>query len=165
MCGKFSFHVMVDRELFTYVKNKKQLILIVNKKFKVVNGAVWSKLTNLFNTLIVWDNYLESMFHLRRNQVVDLHKQKLKLSQSEVLSKGAGCRSFSYFLLQVFLSHFCYTPIFNYKQLGSGLSPQSCSYFQGVFLAQSCLMVAQQFDQVIDVCEEYSDFRIQNRHL
>ena len=23
MCGKFSFHVMVDRELFTYVKNKK----------------------------------------------------------------------------------------------------------------------------------------------
>ena len=23
MCGKFSFHVMVDREIFTYVKNKK----------------------------------------------------------------------------------------------------------------------------------------------
>ena len=23
MCGKFSFHVTVDRELFTYVKNKK----------------------------------------------------------------------------------------------------------------------------------------------
>ena len=23
ICGKFSFHVVVDRELFTYVKNKK----------------------------------------------------------------------------------------------------------------------------------------------
>ena len=28
---------MVDREIFTYVKNKKQLILIVNKKFKIFN--------------------------------------------------------------------------------------------------------------------------------
>ena len=28
---------MVDREVFTYVKNKKQLILIVNKKFKNFN--------------------------------------------------------------------------------------------------------------------------------
>ena len=26
MWGKFSFHVMVDPELFTYVKNRKQLI-------------------------------------------------------------------------------------------------------------------------------------------
>ena len=40
MWGKFSFHVMVDRKLFTYVKIKKQLTLIVNKKFKIVNGAV-----------------------------------------------------------------------------------------------------------------------------
>ena len=28
---------MVDREIFTYVKSKKQLILIVNKKFKIFN--------------------------------------------------------------------------------------------------------------------------------
>ena len=42
MWGKFSFHVMVDREIFTYVENKKQLIVIVNKKFKIVNRAVWS---------------------------------------------------------------------------------------------------------------------------
>ena len=42
MWGKFSFHVMVDCEIFTYVKNKKYVILIVNKKFKIVNGAVWS---------------------------------------------------------------------------------------------------------------------------
>ena len=40
MFGKFSFHDMVDRELFTYVKNKKKLTLVVNKKFKIVNGAV-----------------------------------------------------------------------------------------------------------------------------
>ena len=30
------------------------------------------------------------MFHLRRNQVVDLQKQNWKLSQREVLSKDAG---------------------------------------------------------------------------
>ena len=33
--GKFSFYVMVDRKIFTYLKNKKQVILIVNKKFKI----------------------------------------------------------------------------------------------------------------------------------
>ena len=33
--GKFSFYVMVDRRIFTYLKNKKKLILLVNKKFKV----------------------------------------------------------------------------------------------------------------------------------
>ena len=31
---------MVDRELLTYVKNKKQPTAIVNKKNKIVNGAV-----------------------------------------------------------------------------------------------------------------------------
>ena len=39
---------MVDREMFTYLK--------INKKFKIVNGAVWRKLTNLYSTLIIWDN-------------------------------------------------------------------------------------------------------------
>ena len=34
-CGKFSFYVMVDRKIFTYLKNKKLLVLIVNKKFKI----------------------------------------------------------------------------------------------------------------------------------
>ena len=33
--GKFSFYVMVDCESFTYLKNKKHLIIIVNKKFKI----------------------------------------------------------------------------------------------------------------------------------
>ena len=32
---KFSFHVMVDREIFTYLKNKKLLFLTVNKKFLI----------------------------------------------------------------------------------------------------------------------------------
>ena len=32
--GKFSIYVMVDREIFVYLKNKKQLVLIVGKKFK-----------------------------------------------------------------------------------------------------------------------------------
>ena len=40
MWGKFSLYLMVDRELLTYVKNKNQLTLIVNKKLKIVNGAV-----------------------------------------------------------------------------------------------------------------------------
>ena len=44
MWGKFSFHVMVDRKLFTYVKNKKQLTLIVNYTLII------------FNPLIVWNN-------------------------------------------------------------------------------------------------------------
>ena len=52
---------MVDREIFTYLQNQKQLILIVNKKFK--NGAVdgWKELMepfrviNRFNRLIVWN--------------------------------------------------------------------------------------------------------------
>ena len=30
---KFSYHIMVDREIFTYRENKK--ILILNKKFKI----------------------------------------------------------------------------------------------------------------------------------
>ena len=42
MCREFFFHVMADREIFSYVKNKKSLILIVNKKIKIINGAVWS---------------------------------------------------------------------------------------------------------------------------
>ena len=42
MLGQFSFHVMVECEIFTYVKNDKYLIWIVNKKFKIVNRAVWS---------------------------------------------------------------------------------------------------------------------------
>ena len=42
MWGKFSVHVMVVRELFTYVKNKKWLTLIVNKKLKIVDGVVSS---------------------------------------------------------------------------------------------------------------------------
>ena len=33
---------MVDRELFTYLKNKKQLTLLVNKKFKIVKWDFWS---------------------------------------------------------------------------------------------------------------------------
>ena len=46
--------------------------------FKIVNGAVGSKLTNLLNPLIVWYNHLETMFHLQKNQAVGLHKQKLR---------------------------------------------------------------------------------------
>ena len=33
--GKFTFYVMVGREIFTNLKNKKKLILIVNEKFKI----------------------------------------------------------------------------------------------------------------------------------
>ena len=33
--GKFSFYVIVDRKIFTYLKNKMQVILIINKKFKI----------------------------------------------------------------------------------------------------------------------------------
>ena len=33
--GKFSFYLIVNREIFTYLKNKKYLIFVVNKKFKI----------------------------------------------------------------------------------------------------------------------------------
>ena len=33
--GKFSYYVMVDRKIVAYLKNKKYLILKVNKKFKI----------------------------------------------------------------------------------------------------------------------------------
>ena len=56
MRGKFSFYFMVDNQISTYVKNKKQLILIGNKKFKTVTGAVWSNSLIFFNELIVWNN-------------------------------------------------------------------------------------------------------------
>ena len=36
MWGKFSVHIMVVRELFTYVKNKKWLTLIVNKSSRLL---------------------------------------------------------------------------------------------------------------------------------
>ena len=51
--------------------------------------------------------------------------------RTPLVAASERCRSFSYFLLQVFFSQFCYTLIFIYKQLGSGVSPQSCLYFQG----------------------------------
>ena len=35
--SKFFFYVMIEHEIFTQLKNKKQLILIVNKKFKISN--------------------------------------------------------------------------------------------------------------------------------
>ena len=34
--GKFSVHIMVVRELFTYVKNKKWLTLMVNKSSRLL---------------------------------------------------------------------------------------------------------------------------------
>ena len=65
--GRFSFYVMVDLKIFTYLKNKKQLIVIANKKLKIFdfkwnftpcyrqwNCLEWS--INLFNSLIVWNN-------------------------------------------------------------------------------------------------------------
>ena len=73
--NEFSFHVMVDRVIFTYVKNEKQLIL-VNKK--IFNGVVWSHSLIFLIYSLLGIIHLESMFRLRRNQVVDLHNQKLR---------------------------------------------------------------------------------------
>ena len=41
--GKFSSYVIADREIFTYLEKKKQLIFIQNFRFlnEQVNGAVW----------------------------------------------------------------------------------------------------------------------------
>ena len=63
-----------------------------------------------------------------------------ELPHGEILSKDEG----PYFLLQVFFSHFCYTLIFIYKQLWSGLSSRSCLYcqdFLGSKLLNGCLVV------------------------
>ena len=61
--GKFSFYLMIDCEIFTYLKNKKSLIIIANKKFKwnniyhvLVNGVVWCNPLIFFNPLIIWNS-------------------------------------------------------------------------------------------------------------
>ena len=51
--GKFSFYVMVDSEIFTYLKNKKYLIIIVNKKFKIFDFKIEQYILMEFNPLIV----------------------------------------------------------------------------------------------------------------
>ena len=56
------------------------------------------------------------------------------------------------------LQSFRHMLVFFYKQLGSGLSPQSSLYFK-VFGTQSCLMVAQQFEQVTYVYKKYNNFQ------
>ena len=64
--------------------------------------------------------------------------------RTPLVAASERCRSFSYFLLQVFFSQFCYTLILIYKQLGSGVIPQSCLYFQGFMgskLFNVCLAV------------------------
>ena len=70
----------------------------------------------------------------------------------------------------MFFSHFCYILIFNYKQQGSGLSSQSCLYFQGcwgskfngslvVWPSTLCLQRIQQF-QDSKSTSIISDFKI-----
>ena len=64
--------------------------------------------------------------------------------RTPLVAASERCRPFSYFLPQVFFSQFCYTLIFIYKQLGSGVIPQSCLYFQGFMgskLFNVCLAV------------------------
>ena len=51
--GKFSFYVMVDSEIFTYLKNKKYLIIIVNIKFKIFDFKIEQYILMEFNPLIV----------------------------------------------------------------------------------------------------------------
>ena len=72
--GESSFHVMLDLEVFTHAKNEKQLYLIVNKNFKIVNGAVWSNILIFSIHSLFGITHLESISHFRRNQVVDFHK-------------------------------------------------------------------------------------------
>ena len=67
-----------------------------------------------------------------------------ELPQSKILSKDAGpFFTFFYFFTFTF-SHFCYKLIFIYKQPWTGLSSQSCLYFQGFLdskLLNDCLVV------------------------
>ena len=55
-------------------------------------------------------------------------------------------------------ARFYYSLIIFCKQLGSGLSPQSCLCFQ-------CFLDSKSFDKVPYVSKEYSNFRIQNQYL
>ena len=50
--------------------------------------------------------------------------------RTPLVDASERCRSFSYFLLQLFFSQYCYKLIFIYKQLRSDVIPQSCFYFQ-----------------------------------
>ena len=49
--------------------------------------------------------------------------------------------------------------LFLHKQLGAGLSPQSCLYSQGVWGPNMLKMIAQQLDQVTCVFKEQSNFQ------
>ena len=94
--------------------------------------------------------------------LIKLQAGNLKLS--EAATGNVLFRSFSYFLLQVFFSQFCYTLIFIYKQLGSGLSPQSWLYFQG-FMGSKLLNVCSAVWPNNLCLRGIQNFRIQNQHL
>ena len=61
--GKLSFYVRVDREIFTHLKKKKKLILIVNKQkvhvFRFLNGTIHHVMVNG----AVWSNPLIFLIH------------------------------------------------------------------------------------------------------
>ena len=55
--SKLSFYVMVDYlhmvEIFTYLKNKKKLIIIVNKKFKIIYIYVYIYISSVKDQIII----------------------------------------------------------------------------------------------------------------
>ena len=93
-------------------------------------------------------------------QVYDVRNQSIfeKFTNTKILEKLTFlfCEVNTKYTMETASTLIKYTYFF--KQLVSGLSPLSCKFFK-FFLAQSCLMVAYQFNQVTYVCEEYSNFQ------
>ena len=86
---------------------------------------------NCFNPSIVWNNPFRVDAPLTEKPSDSFAQTETELPQNEILSKDA--RHFFTFFFRCF-SHvfgFCYTLIFIYKQLWSGLSSRSCLYSQG----------------------------------
>ena len=87
----FFLDIILDGEIFTYLKNKR-LLWIVGKKFNVSFFKL-EQYTISGDLQLVILTHLELIFHIPRNRLDDLHQQKLKTSVEEWYFKQR-CRSF-----------------------------------------------------------------------
>ena len=81
------FNEMLDHKIFSYLKNKKYLILINSQQQNVQRFYFFTEIKQcltktkcyiywLFITIIL--TYLELIFHIQRKQVLDFNQQKLE---------------------------------------------------------------------------------------
>ena len=113
--------------------------------------------TNLFNRLIIWYNPFRVNAPLTEKPGCSFAQAETELPQGEILRKDVG--PFLTFFFRCFSHIFAIKLFLFISNYGQALALEIAYIFKA-FWAQSCLMVA-----VTYVCEEYSNLRIQNRHL